>query len=491
MLSALRRDRAAAVVVGLTVLAAALRFATLDVQSLSGDEGVTDALLRMSFGDMLSTIPDTESTPPLYYALAWIWARVFGHGEVGLRSLPALAGTATVPAVYAAGRALASARVGAIAAGLAAVSPLLVWYSQEARAYSLLVLLGALSLWLMARALDAPSGRRLAAWALVCALALATHYYAVFLVAAEAGWLVWRVRPRMRAAIAAVAVVAVALALLPLALDQRATGNFTRTIESVELSQRVKEAPKKFLVGEQGTPGDYGQPAEALKLAAGALALLAAALLLARARARERAGELTAAAIGGAAAGVPLAMALAGFDYFAAYLLIAAWVPLAIAAAAGLATGRAGHAAAALLGAAFLAVTISVPVGDALRRPDFRGAAKALGHADEPRAIVATPDNSFAPLDHYLRDLEPLPGAGVTVREVALVGMHSEDESFRRRPGRPPATPPAPGFRLVEVVDDDRFTVLRFRAARPMRLSVGQLGEARLGDTAPTGAFQR
>ena len=42
----------------------------------------------------------TESTPPLYYALAWLWAKLFGDGEVGLRSLSAIVGTLTVPLAY-------------------------------------------------------------------------------------------------------------------------------------------------------------------------------------------------------------------------------------------------------------------------------------------------------------------------------------------------------------------------------------------------------
>jgi predicted membrane-bound mannosyltransferase len=474
----------------LTALGAALRFATLDVQSLSGDEGVTSALLRMSFGDMLSTIPDSESTPPLYYALAWLWTKAFGHGEVGMRSLSALAGTAAIPAAYAAGRALASARAGLIAAGLTAASPLLVWYSQEARAYSLLVLLAALSLWLLARALDEPRAGRLAGWAAVCGLALATHYYAGFLVLGEAAWLVSHTRPRRPALLACAAVGAVALALLPLALDQRSTGNFTRFIEEIELTQRVKEVPKKFLVGEQGTPGDYGQPAEGLKFVGAVLALAAAALLLARARGRERAGGFAAGAVGLVAAGFPLAMALVGFDYFAAYLLIAAWVPLAVAAAAGLASGgRAGIAGAAALGAAMLAVTVSVPAGDTLRRPDYRAAAEAIGAPVEPRAVVVNPDNSLSPLEHYRRDLDPLPLSGATVREVLVLGMRSQDGTWRERATGAPQVPP--GFVLVAQESDERFTLLRYRAPRPRAVSGGHLADARLGEGPPTAALQR
>lgn len=83
--------------VALTVLAGVLRFATLDVQSFWLDESVTVGLVREDLGGMLSAIPDSESTPPLYYVLAWGWAKLFGTGEVGLRSLSALFGTATVP----------------------------------------------------------------------------------------------------------------------------------------------------------------------------------------------------------------------------------------------------------------------------------------------------------------------------------------------------------------------------------------------------------
>ena len=66
-------------------------------------------LVRLGLGPMLRTIPRTESTPPLYYVLAWVWTHVFGSGEFGLRSLSALAGAGTVflggrsPAVSAAG----------------------------------------------------------------------------------------------------------------------------------------------------------------------------------------------------------------------------------------------------------------------------------------------------------------------------------------------------------------------------------------------------
>ena len=94
-------------VVALTALGAALRFATLDLQSFDFDEAFTvGPVLGGSFGAMLDAIPRTESTPPLYYALAWLWTQAFGVGEVGVRSLSALLGTALVPVAFGTAREL-------------------------------------------------------------------------------------------------------------------------------------------------------------------------------------------------------------------------------------------------------------------------------------------------------------------------------------------------------------------------------------------------
>ena len=152
-----------------------------------------------SFGDMLHEVKASESNPPLYYVLAWGWAKAFGTGEFGLRSLSALFGAATVPVAYLIGRQLASRRAGLILAALVAVNPMLIWYSQEARSYALLVFFGALSLLFFVRALDTRRGRDLALWALASALALCSHYFAVFAVGIEAVWLLVALRSRWRA----------------------------------------------------------------------------------------------------------------------------------------------------------------------------------------------------------------------------------------------------------------------------------------------------
>ncbi|MGH2928972.1 MAG: glycosyltransferase family 39 protein, partial [Solirubrobacteraceae bacterium] len=115
----------------IVVLGALVRFTTLNEQSLWFDEATTWGIVHHGLGHVLATVPRTESTPPLYYVLLWLWSRVFGTGAVGLRSFSALCGTLTIPIMWAIGRRLVSERVGLVAALLTAVNPLLFWYAQE------------------------------------------------------------------------------------------------------------------------------------------------------------------------------------------------------------------------------------------------------------------------------------------------------------------------------------------------------------------------
>src|SRR4051812_8620880 len=63
---------------GLVLLGRGVRFATLGVHSLAPDEAVTADTVRRSLGSAMSQVPHTESTPPLYFFVAWVWAKVFG-----------------------------------------------------------------------------------------------------------------------------------------------------------------------------------------------------------------------------------------------------------------------------------------------------------------------------------------------------------------------------------------------------------------------------
>jgi mannosyltransferase len=137
---------------GITLIGTALWFATLDLQSFWNDEVFSAWYVARPFREMLHGVRTTESNPPGYYVVAWLWAKVFGTREVGIRSLSALAGTLLIPTTYATAATLVSRRAGLLAAALAATSPILVWYSQEARSYSLMVLASGVAMLFFARA---------------------------------------------------------------------------------------------------------------------------------------------------------------------------------------------------------------------------------------------------------------------------------------------------------------------------------------------------
>src|ERR1700677_831612 len=207
-------------VIALTVLGGVLRFATLNVSSIELDESATLILVHRGFSGMLSHLAKSESTPPLYYILVWAWSKVFGAGPVGFRSMSALIGTVTIPVMYLAGREI-SQRVGVWAAVLTTLSPSMYFFSQEARAYGLLVLFCAAAYVAWQRSLREPSTRNLAMWCALSSLSILAHYFAAFLFISEAVVLIRRIGWRRVLAPIGVGVL-VGLALVPLAASQGA-----------------------------------------------------------------------------------------------------------------------------------------------------------------------------------------------------------------------------------------------------------------------------
>lgn len=440
---------------GLLLVAAALRFSTLGLQSFWFDEAFTPVhVLRPSLESTLHGVVHTENTPPLWYLLAWGWSRIFGTGAIALRSLSALAGVATVALAWQIGRELGTRRTAVMLAALVAVNPLFVWYSQEARAYALFVLAAAVALLLFVRAERQPSARRLAAWGLGCALALLTHYFAVFLIAPMAAWLLWRAwgDPALRAALLAVAGVGlVGLALIPLISAQG--GHGTQWIGRWALSSRLDAIPQYYLLGASGASLGHG-----IELLA-ALPVLVGAALYTGLASDERRATLLVAGIGAAGLLLPGVLALFGADYLAPRNLAAAWLPLTAALAvlaSARRSGRIGVAVAVAACAAGLAVVVAVDVRPRLQRGDWRDVAHALGAARAQRAIV-TPELGAAPLEFYLPPLRNLPRRRTaSVSEIDMVGYSPLVASAER--------PPVRGFTLVDRRSYKGLVVIRFRA---------------------------
>jgi hypothetical protein len=471
-------DPAVGAVAVLTVLGAVLRLYRLGHQGFWFDEGNTALLVHFSPGKMLGLIPQTESTPPLYYCVAWVWARVFGYGEVGLRSLSALAGVALIPVVYGAGVKLVSRRAGLVACALAACSPLLIWYSQEARSYELLALLTSLSLLAFANARATPAPRVLAGWVIASAAALATHYYAALVVLPEALWLLYARRRSRPVQVASGLVALCGLGLIPLAIGQQATGR-ANWIAGAPFGRRLGQVIPQFAAGFDGPAHAVFEPV------AIAIVVLALILLATRSEPEPRRGALLAGGIALAGSLISLALVVVGFDDLLTRNLLAIWAPAALLVAGGLAAPRAralGLIATVVLCAIGVTTAVGAAVDRNYGRPDWRVVADALGSRPPAggRAILVQHYPDLLPLSLYEPGLKFWRGDGaVQVREFDVVSFTSPPSSgfcwwgsaCNLWPSRLQASYPVAGFHVVSERHALQFTILRMVSSAPVRLT--------------------
>lgn len=474
--------------VAITVIAAVIRIITIDNQSFWQDEALTAYEAHLPFGAMLSTVAHVETTPPLYFVLVWCWAHLFGTSEIALRSISTIAGVAVVPIAYIAGRELISRWTGLLAAAFVALNPFLIWYSQEARSYMLLAALTAASFLWFVRALADPSRRNLAWWAGCSALAVMTHFFAGFLIAPEALWLLWRSR-RREVWFALLSVAVVQALMLPLAISD--TSHDTSWIVGVPRTHRVATMVLEWGVSLLSRRGNY---LEAFTAAAGLLLLVVALLFFAGDR-RHRRGAIVAGSLAAFVFVVPLALAFFGQDYFLSRYEIPAFVPLAIVVAAACVAPRARVVGAVLAGgllAMFAFAAIFVQTHPFLQRPDWRGVARVLGPARVPRAILAANGTTADPLKIYLPGVnwvqprnrpqlvDEIDVVGALKKiPIALSPTQAALYTSTKMPlpqARPWPRSVAPrGMRLVARFWFHNWLIARFALVTPRRLTIKQL----------------
>jgi len=458
--------------------ALALRLAIAPLPSYWVDEAFTIHLLGHDFRGMFDRLAETESTPPLYYALAWLWSQLSGVGELGLRSLSALAGTATVGLAWLLGRWVGGPRAALAAGALVAVNPFLLWFSTEARAYALATALTTGALVLLVRLLAPHAGddakadgaaehsdsRRFAAWAVLAAGALLTHYATAFVIGAQA--VILLSRRGTRAAWAAVAAVAaVGAALIPLAVAQRGN-SFAHTFDEVgtPLMERVAQIPKQFAIG-------YDAPLENIAGGLTIVLLLLGVVLVLLSEPELRQRALVPLTVGVAGVLTPVAVAVTGLDVVSSRYLLPALPPLLVVAAAGFTAdtrSRLGPTLLAGLAAGWLAVSVAVTADPRLQtRADWQGVEEALGPTPaDGRAIVTSPSNGAL----VLTDAYRLPSRYGPPRPVVEVVLAATGEGRAAPPDLPDANPAfaAAGFRLVDGRRERGYVLQRWRAKEPI-----------------------
>ncbi len=204
-----------AVTVAATLLAVGLGLWNLGSRSLWYDEAFTVGIVDRPLGDVVWRITHWEVNQSPYYVLFAGWFRL-GHSESFLRLLSVAFAVAAVPAIFFLGRRIADGRVGAVAAVLLAVHPLVLQWGQQLRAYSMVVFLVIVATILLLRAVDEPDNTgRAVLYGVVAAVTIYTQFFAVLVIAAHLVWVALR-RPMPRRVVLA-AGAALAVLVLPLA----------------------------------------------------------------------------------------------------------------------------------------------------------------------------------------------------------------------------------------------------------------------------------
>jgi mannosyltransferase len=253
----------------LVLLAYALRLHNLDAFSFWTDEGLTPErsgypvaqILRNEI--LIQGYVTRDTHPPLYYLVLHATRSLFGQTDFAFRYPSVLFGVLLIPLIYQLGRRLApsarhAAGLGLIVALLAAVNPLQIYYSQEARMYTLLVLLVTAMSYILWRAIqnsdqirgtryeirgDALSTplnssfvtrhsslviRYLLVYGALAGLAFYTHYTVAFLIAAQAlfwAWVLWRQGLKWLILAAVGLVVLLAIPLVPYTIPRLFSGD--------------------------------------------------------------------------------------------------------------------------------------------------------------------------------------------------------------------------------------------------------------------------
>jgi uncharacterized membrane protein len=447
-----------------TVLAAGLRLPFLGHQSLWLDEIYTREIVReSSLSGLWRHVEATESTPPLYYALAWL---VHARSTVAMRLIPALALTAAVPIGYLAFRRLVGIRVALTTAVMLAVNPMLVWYSTDARSYGLFVLTALLSIWAFSSVLGEGSSRRFGLWVAASVACVWTHYFGVFLIGAEvAVLLVARPEARRRTIGWTVLLGLCVAPLVPLLLAQSGSER-AGFIAEIPLYTRFTEAARQFAMG----PNVPRAWLEGAGLIVFSLALPAGVWLAWRSHPRSR--MLLALAV--AVFSAPLVLALLKIeDRFYARNLIAV-LPLAAALAAPALLRLRGAPLAIYLVLATIA-SVWVATNWRYEQADWKGAL-ARAEAIEPAApIIAVTALSAPVIETYLAR-RPLASRGLLARRAWIIV--EPVRAAGQRALAPAPTPTLPGFTTQRSLQLHGFMLTLADAGQPARIAPGKVAGA-------------
>ena len=165
----------------------ALRLYSLGSESIWYDEAYSVDISSKDIIDIVRTVmgDNYEANPPLYYILLHLWTGLTGNSEFSLRLLSAAMGSLCIVAVYALGKKMFNKNTGLVAALILSVSVYHIQMSQEARGYTLNVLLTIVSFYSLYTAVSKKNTKYTALYIVSTILLLYTHYYGIFILIAQ------------------------------------------------------------------------------------------------------------------------------------------------------------------------------------------------------------------------------------------------------------------------------------------------------------------
>ncbi|MCL4507548.1 MAG: glycosyltransferase family 39 protein [Chloroflexi bacterium] len=262
------RNRAGARAISLPVLlvfaAFVLRIMNITGESLWRDEVDTIRFAFAPFSEMLQNLTRNGFNGPLYLLTMRVWLNLAGVNDMALRYFSLICGVFEVAFIYVLAKRIFNRTTALFAAGIAAVAPVLIWYSGEGKMYSLQPALLLLALYALRRAIDGkPRGKelrqsqsargpalryiigRVNGWWVVFIAAVSAGYYVhlltpLFLPVAAVFFLAWwpRARHHWRSALIALAVCTVpyiplAIWQIPIVLAGMNTGHTAYALDAV------------------------------------------------------------------------------------------------------------------------------------------------------------------------------------------------------------------------------------------------------------------
>ena len=232
-------------------------------QSLWLDEAIQAwASSSFTLETLITKFMPSDVHPPLSYLISLLSGKLIGYSEISLRLPSVIFGCLTVYVIFKLALKL-KLKQPILPAALLATSGLHIYYSQEARMYSLMTLLATLSLYFLISSLK--KNRYFIYYSVFTALAVSTHYYTWFMLPVH--WLIVfssnpkKIKPFI---LSQLAIIFGFLPLLPNFTNQLAAGlqaatnspEWGSTVGGLSLKS-LSLIPVKFIIGRISFDNNY------------------------------------------------------------------------------------------------------------------------------------------------------------------------------------------------------------------------------------------